>query len=162
MRARDAHHVMGRCKPLAWPHFDHIPHRGLKGDAAMNAVAAPKSHRVNLLEGMTLTAIFQGVPTFAGAVLLLKLVGSSQIVGQPGGVAIFVALATLIHAVAMPYLGPRFPKFFKNSYEPVFFDATLSFSEKIFRWRTQPTTSLQLVTIVMMLSLLAVATASMG
>ena len=47
----------------------------------MNAVAVPKSARLNLLEGMTLTAILQGIPAFAAAVLLLKLVGSSQIVG---------------------------------------------------------------------------------
>jgi hypothetical protein len=128
----------------------------------MNAITAPKSHRLNLLEGMMLTAIFQAVPTFAGAVLLLKLVGSSQIVGQPGGAAIFVATATLIYALVTPYLGPKFPRFFKNSYEPLFFDPTLSFSEKVFRWRTQPTTSLQLVTIVMMLSVLGVGVASVG
>lgn len=88
--------------------------------------------------------------------------GSPKACVRPTRVAIFVALATLLHAVAMPYLGPRFPKLFKNSYEPMFFDASLSFSEKIFRWRTQPTTSLQLVTIVMMLSLLAAKLASVG
>ena len=27
------------------------------------------------------------------------------------------------------YLGPRFPRFVKNGYEPLFFDPTLSFSE---------------------------------
>lgn len=128
----------------------------------MNALAAPKSRRMNLLEGMALTAIFQAVPTFAIAVLLLKLAGSSQVVGQPGGAAIFVTLASLMYALAMPYIGPRFPRFSRNSYEPLFFDATLSFSEKILRWRVQPTTSLQLVTLVMMLSLLAVAVASAG
>ena len=128
----------------------------------MNAIAAPKSHRLNRLEGMTLTAIFQAVPTFAGAVLLLKLVGSRQIVGQPGGAVIFVAVATLFYALTMPYLGPKFPKVFKNSYEPLFFDPTLSFIEKIFRWRMQPTTSLQLVTIVLMLAVLGVGVASLG
>lgn len=127
----------------------------------MNAIAASKSRRLNLLEGMTLTAIFQAVPSFAGAVLLLKLMGS-EIVGQPGGAAVFVVTTSLIHAVAIPYLGPRFPRFFKNSYEPLFFDANLSFSEKLFRWRTEPTTSLHLVTNVMLLSLLAVGVASLG
>ena len=112
----------------------------------MNAIAVSKSHRLNLIEGMTLSAIFQAVPTFAGVVLLLKLVGSNEIVGKPGGAAIFVVMTSLIHAVSIPYLGPRFPRFFKNSYEPLFFDATLSFSEKLFRWRTEPTTSLHLVT----------------
>lgn len=128
----------------------------------MNAIAEPKSRRLNLLEGMTLSAIFQAVPSFAGAVLLLKLVGSNEIVGKPGGAAIFVVVTALIHAVSIPYLAPKFPRFFRNSYEPLFFDATLSFSEKLFRWRTQPATSLQLVTNVMLLSLLAVGVVSLG
>jgi len=75
----------------------------------MNAIAAPKSHRLNLLEGLTLTAIFQAVPTFASAVLMLKLAGSREIVGQPGGAAIFVVLASLIFASITVYFGPRFP-----------------------------------------------------
>ncbi|MGB8398329.1 hypothetical protein, partial [Bradyrhizobium sp.] len=114
------------------------------------------------LEGMTLTAIFQGVSTFAAAVLLLKLVGSRQIVGDPGGAAIFVALAALFYAFAMPFLARRLPKLVAGSYEPLFFDASLSVSEKLFRWRTQPTASLRLVTTVMLLSLLAVAVVSVG
>ena len=126
----------------------------------MNAIAAPKSRRLNLLEGMTLTALFQAIPTFGAAVLLLQLVGS-QIVGQTGGAAIFVATATLIYALATPWLGPKFPRVFKSGYEPLFFDATLSFTEKLSRWRTQPATSLQLVTNVTLLSLLAVGVASL-
>ena len=75
--------------------------------------------------------------------------------------AIFVALASLFFALAMLFLAPRFPKFFKN-YEPHFFDASLSFGEKPAQWRAQPKTSLQLVTTVTMLSLLAVAVVSVG
>jgi hypothetical protein len=130
----------------------------IPGNAAMNAIAAPKSRRLNLLEGVTLTAIFHGVPTFAAAVLLLKLAGSSKIVGDPGGGAIVVALASVFYALILRYLGPKYPRVFGNGYEPLFFDATLPFAEKIFRWRTQ-TVSLQLVTIVQMLSLLAIAVA---
>lgn len=122
----------------------------------MNAVAVPKSRVFNLLEGMTLTAIFLALPMFAGAVPLLRLMGSSGIVGQSGA-AIFVAIGSMIYALVMPYLGPKFPRFFKNSYEPLFFDATLPFNEKILRWRTQPKTSRQLVTMMIMLSLLLVA-----
>ncbi len=127
----------------------------------MNAITAAKSRRLNLLEGMALTALFQAIPTFGAAVLLLKLVGSSQIVGQPGGAAIFVATATLIYALATRCLGLKFPRAFKSGYEPLFFDATLSFIEKLSRWRTQPATSLQLVSNVTLLSLLAVAVASL-
>ena len=87
--------------------------------------------------------------------------GSSHIVGQTGGAAIFVAAATLIYALATPWLGPKFPRWFKTGYEPLFFDATLSFTEKLSRWRTQPATSLQLVTNVTLLALLGVAVASL-
>jgi hypothetical protein len=57
-------------------------------------------------------------------------------------------------------LAPKFPRLFKNSYEPLFFDARLSFADKLAQWRAQPAVSLQLVTNVMMLSVLAVAPAS--
>ena len=59
-------------------------------------------------------------------------------------------------------LGPSFPAVFKTLYEPKFFDATLSLSDKITEWRTQPVASLQLVTIVLLLSVMAVVTASVG
>lgn len=128
----------------------------------MNAVAAPKSPAQNRLEGMALTAIFQAVPIFSAAVLLIKLAGSHSIVNDRGGAAIFVVLASLIQALVTPWLAPKFPKLFKATYEPLFFDADLSFAEKLARWRVQPVASLQLVTSVMMLSLLAIAVLSMG
>ena len=69
-------------------------------------------------------------------------------------------LASFFHALIVPWLAPKYPKFFKNSYEPLFFDAGLSFAEKVLRWRTQPMASLQLLTNVVMLALLAVAALS--
>jgi hypothetical protein len=128
----------------------------------MNAITAPKSSSQNRLEGFVLTALFQGFPTFAAAALMLKFVGSHEIVGQRYGAAIFVVLAALFYALLTPWLGRKFPGRFRHGYEPLFFDASLSFSEKIARWRTQPVTSLQLVTNVMLLSLLAVGVASVG
>jgi hypothetical protein len=97
----------------------------------MNVIAAPKSHCINQLEGMALTAIFQGFPTFAAAALLLKLVCSHEIVGERGGAAIFVALVTLFYELFTPYLARKFPKLCKNGPDPLFFDASLSFAEKI-------------------------------
>ena len=129
---------------------------------AMTAIAAAKSRALNLLEGVTLTAVCQGFPTFASAVMILKLAHSHQIVNDPGGAAIFVPLASLISALIACAFGPKFPRFFKNGYEPAFFDATLSFNDKIATWRKRPMTSVQLVTTVIMLSLLAVAVVSMG
>ena len=37
----------------------------------------------------------------------------------------------------LPWLARKFPRFVKNSYEALFFDASLSFSGKVLRWRTQ-------------------------
>ena len=124
--------------------------------------AARKSRLHNALEGFALTAILQSFPTFAAAALLLKLFGNHDLVGDPG-VAIFVAVASLVHAVIAVTLGPVIPVALSRLlYEPSFFDPSLSLADKITEWRTQPAASMQLVTIVLMLSVLAVVTASMG
>ena len=123
----------------------------------MNAIAAPKSSAQNRLEGFALTFLFQDFPTFAGAALLLKLAHHEI----ASGVVVFVAMASIFHGLLTPWLAPKFPKFLEHSYEPLFFDASLSFIEKIEKWRAQPTTSLQLVTNVLLLSLLAVGVMSM-
>jgi hypothetical protein len=125
----------------------------------MNALAAPKSPQQNRLEGFALTAIFQGFPTYASAALMLKLMGAHEIVGERWGAAIFVALATFFHGLFMPWLASTFPRF-SSAYAPSFFDETLSFAEKIGQWRTQPTVSVQLVSSLLLLSLLAVGVAS--
>ena len=124
----------------------------------MNAIAAPKSSTQNRLEGLALTFLLQGFPTFAGAALLLKLAHHDI----AGGGVVFVATASIFHGLLTPWLAPKFPKFFRHGYEPLFFNAGLSFIEKIEKWRAQPTTSLQLLTNVMLLSLLAVGVMSMG
>ncbi|QAU49146.1 hypothetical protein [Bradyrhizobium guangzhouense] len=123
--------------------------------------AARKSRPRNALEGFALTAILQSFPTFATAALLLKLCGNHDLVGDPG-VAIFVAFATLVHAIVAVTLGPSVPALFKTLYEPAFFDGSLSLSDKITEWRTHPIASLQLVAIVLLLSVMAVVTASVG
>ena len=128
----------------------------------MAAVArVRKSSMHNALEGLALTATLQSFPTFAAAAFLLKLVGNHDLVGDPG-VAIFVAIASFAHAMFAVSFGPSFPAFFKTVYEPKFFEAHLSLSDKITAWRTQPVASLQLVTIVLLLSVMAVVTASVG
>jgi hypothetical protein len=124
--------------------------------------AARKSRLHNALEGFALTAILQSFPTFAAAALLLKLFGNHDLVGDPG-VAIFVACASLIHAVIAVTLGPVIPAALSRLlYEPSLFDPNLSLADKITEWRTQPAASMQLVAIVLMLSVLAVVTASVG
>ena len=123
----------------------------------MNAIAAPKSSTQNRLEGFALTAILQGFPSFAAAALLLKLARHDI----AGGVVLFVVLTSVLHGLFTPWLAPKFPKFFRHGYEPLFFNAGLSFAEKIAKWRERPTTSVQLVTSELMLALLAVAVVSM-
>jgi hypothetical protein len=126
----------------------------------MITIAAAKSPQQNRLEGFALTAMLQGFPTYATASLVLKLMGAHEIVGERWGAALFVALASIFHAMFVPWVGPKFPKLFKQSYEPLFYDLNLSFSEKIAQWRAQPMVSVQLVASMLMLSLLAVGVAS--
>lgn len=128
----------------------------------MAAIATARKSRLhNAIEGLALTTVLQSFPTFAAAAFLLKLVGNHDLVGDPG-VAIFVAIASLAHAMLAVMLGPSFPAVFKTVYEPKFFEAHLSLFDKITAWRTQPVASLQLVTIVLLLSVMAVVTTSVG
>jgi hypothetical protein len=127
----------------------------------MTAISDTKSPGQNRLEGFALSALLIGFPTFAVAVLVIKLMGAHEIVGSPGGAAIFVVLASLAHALLGPAIARLFPKHARNAYEPLFYDARLSIAEKIAQWRTQPTTSVQLVSNVLLLSLLAVGVVSM-
>ena len=85
----------------------------------MNAIAAPKSSVQNRLEGFALTAILQGFPTFAAATLLLKL-ARHEIAGGP---VLLVVLASVLHGLFTPWLAPKFPRFFRHGYEPLFFNA---------------------------------------
>jgi hypothetical protein len=128
----------------------------------MNTIAAPKLYGLNQLEGLTLTVILLAFPIFASAALMIKLGTISHIVAPSGNAAHIVPMASVFYTLIVRYLGPRFPKRFKNAYEPLFFDATLPFAEKIQRWRMQPTTSLQLMTWMLLLSLLAVGVVSLG
>ena len=123
----------------------------------MNAIVVPKSRSQNRLEGFALTAILQGFPSFAAAALLLKLARHDI----AGGVVLFVVLTSVLHGLFTPWLAPKFPRFFRHGYEPLFFNASLSFAGKIAKWRERPTTSVQLVTSELMLALLAVAVVSM-
>ena len=126
----------------------------------MTAITEAKTPSQNRLEGFALTALFQGLPTYATALLAIKVMGAREIVGSPEGPVIFVVLASLLHGILVPWLAPKFPKRFGQGHEPLFFDCTLSFSEKIARWRVQPAASLRLVTTVIMMSVLAVGAVS--
>jgi hypothetical protein len=128
----------------------------------MTTVTLSKSRVLNTLEGIALTAILQAFPTFASAVMILKLAHEHRLTSDPSRAMVFVPLASLISALLAWTFGPKFPRVFKTAYEPAFFDATLAFSEKVARWRARPETSLQLVTSVIMMSLLAVAVASLA
>ncbi len=125
----------------------------------MNAMTVSKSAMLNRLEGFALTAVLQALPTYAGAGMLLKLFGSNA-VSHVGGVAMFVVLTSIFHALITPWLAPKYPRFFRYSYEPLFFDATLPVAEKIGQWRAQPVASMQMLSNMLMLSVLGVAVLS--
>jgi hypothetical protein len=128
----------------------------------MDTITAPKLSVLNQLEGFALTVILQAFPIFASAALMIKLMTISHFIAPSGNPAHIVPMASVFYALFMRLLGPRFPKRFKNGYEPLFFDATLPFAEKIRRWRAQPATSLQLLTWTLLMSLLAVGVTSLG
>ena len=100
----------------------------------MNATGISKSSRFNRLEGIALSAALQGFPTFAAAVMLVKLFGSNTIIGTPVGTVFFVLVTSILSGLVSAWLGPKYPKLFHASYEPLFFDASLSFKQKIAAW----------------------------
>jgi hypothetical protein len=123
----------------------------------MTAVAAPKSRFLNWLEGTALIAVLQGIPFAANCSMMLLLFGD-RLVSSGRGLAIFVLLATLAHALLTPLMsGPRGWKIFEKSYEPVFFDDSLSLADKIATWRVQPRSARQLMRTVILMSLLVIA-----
>ncbi len=126
----------------------------------MTAISETKSPAQNRLEGFALSAVLLGFPTYAAALLVIKLMGAHEIVGSPGGPAIFIVLASIAHALLSPPLARRFPSVVKYGYEPLFYDARLWVAEKIAQWRVQPAASVQLVSSVLLLSLLAVGVVS--
>jgi hypothetical protein len=117
----------------------------------MPFITASKSGPLNWLEGFALTAILQGFPIFAAASLMVKLLGNHH----GGNPMLTITMATTFYSFLSIWAGSTFPEFAKNAYEPLFFDASLSFSDKIARWRAKPATSMQLVASVLLLSLLA-------
>ncbi|UFZ03610.1 hypothetical protein LQG66_31055 [Bradyrhizobium ontarionense] len=121
--------------------------------------SAPKSPFVNLVEGMALTALFQAIPTYAAAALILKVAHSTAL--RPGIVG-FVGIATVLHVLLVTSVGPRYPHFARQAYAAEFYDATLGLADKVLRWRMQPLASLQLLGSTVMLSLLSIAALATG
>ena len=126
----------------------------------MTALAAPKLAGRNRLECFALYALLQGIPFYSGVALMMMLINASEFADQRYGAAIFIAMASTFHALLSPWLGPKFPYFFRHSYEPLFANSALSFSEKVSGWLAQPKTALQLLTNLLLLSVLAVGAAS--
>jgi hypothetical protein len=126
----------------------------------MTALAAPKPTSRNRIECLALYALLQGVPFYSGVALMMMLINASEFADQRYGAAIFIAMASTFHALLTPWLGPKFPRFFRHYYEPLFADPTLSFSEKVSGWLAQPKIALQLLTNLLMLSVLGVGVAS--
>ncbi|KYG23873.1 hypothetical protein SE92_29530 [Bradyrhizobium sp. AT1] len=128
----------------------------------MSALAAPKLTSRQQLECLALYGVLQGVPIYSGVALAIKLINAAEFVGEPFGAVTFVAMMSIFHALLTSGLGAKFPHFFRHSYEPLFADTTLSFSERVTRWLAQPNTALQLLSQALLLSALAIGVASIG
>ncbi|RXT35448.1 hypothetical protein [Bradyrhizobium betae] len=126
----------------------------------MTALAAPKLTAQNRLECFLLHALFQGVPLYSSVVLMIKLVAASEIVGERYGATIFIVLAASFHGMLTRWLAPRFPRFFRHNNAPMFGDATLSFTEKVSRWLAEPKTAVELLSNVLLMSVLVIGVAS--
>ncbi|PIT04357.1 hypothetical protein TSA1_29065 [Bradyrhizobium nitroreducens] len=122
----------------------------------MTTLAAPKLTGRKWLECFALYFVLQGVPIYSGVALAIKLIDAAEFVGEPFGAAIFVAMMATFHALLTSGLGARFPHFFRHSFQPLFADTTLSFSERVTRWLAQPNTALQLLSQALLLSALAI------
>jgi hypothetical protein len=128
----------------------------------MDAGTTAKSGRINRLEGTALTAL-EILPTMTGGALLLRLgshFGGSHLYNYEA--VNMVVGGSLGYALLMPWLARNFPSPFQATYQPLFFDASLSFSDKVTRSLTQPSTSWRLLTNALMLSVLAVAVLSVA
>jgi hypothetical protein len=133
-----------------------------RGRIAMDTITLSKSRAGNALEGLALSVICQAFPTFVSAAMMLQLAFEAHFIGDPIRPTVFVPLASLFSALLARWLGPKYPDRFKHAYEPAFFDAKLSFADKLATWRERPATSVQLVSNVTMLSVLAAALLSLG
>jgi hypothetical protein len=127
----------------------------------MTVPATPKPTNRDHLECFALYALLQGVPFYSAVALTMKLINASEFIGEPFGAANFIAMASTLHALATPWLGPKFPHFFRHCFEPLFADPALSLSEKVTRWLAQPNTPLKLLSNLLLLSALAVGVAGM-
>lgn len=114
------------------------------------------------LFGTVLIAIVFGLPTFVGAALLLKLFHSSAIVTDSQGIVGFVVSTSLLTGLMAGWLGSRYPKLFVGSYEPAFFDGSLSLSEKMSRWLAQPLCQRRVLTSMLMVSMLSLMVMAQG
>ena len=114
------------------------------------------------LVGILLIAIVFGLPTFVGAALLLKLFHSSAIVADSQGIVGFVVSTSLLTGLMAGWLGPRYPRLFVGSYEPAFFDGSLSLSEKMSRWLAQPLCQRRVLTSMLMVSMLSLMVMAQG
>ena len=122
----------------------------------MDTVTAVKSDVANRIEGIILTAL-QAVPPFAASVLSLKLLGFKQV----GSAWLFVGVTSLTLALFTAWLGPKYPKRFKN-YEPAFFDASLWLEQKIRRRLANAAAMSDLLQVQFILAGLAIVAASVA
>lgn len=116
------------------------------------------SHRwPRRLTGLALHALMWSLPTATGALMLLKLVGASPIVADPGGPVVFAVGVVLISAALDALLSRKFPRLFPLGLAAICFDDTLSSAEKLQRLQQDKRVWQSLVSQIGFLSVLAIA-----
>ena len=128
----------------------------------MTTAATGKTTLASFVLGVLLVGTLFGLPTFVGAALLLKLFHSSAIVAGSQGIVGFVVTTSLLTGLVAGWLGPRYPKLFVGSYEPAFFDASLSLRDKIARWLAEPRCQKRVLTSMLMVSMLSLMVMAQG
>jgi hypothetical protein len=122
----------------------------------MNAIAAPKSQITNAIEAFLLVAVTQGLPVFGAAALAIRLL-SGRLIGAVHQDPLTPVLGMLFYALLLVVFAPRFPHRFERLHLQPFFDPTLSLARKFISWRDHPQTARVAVTMLLILSVLAIA-----
>jgi hypothetical protein len=122
----------------------------------MDAIISAKRRWSNRLEGVALTATLLALPIMTSLALIGRLAGDLIFGIRHDNVILMLITTSLSLGLTAPLLAST------TLYEPLFYDASLSLSDKFARWLTQPSTSPRLLTMLLMLLVLAVAVLSVG
>ncbi len=128
----------------------------------MSTTTALKSDRHNRLEGLALSAVFKSFPLFAMVGFLLKHRSGIPFFGLPGVGLILAVAASAVYPLLQQVLERKFPRAFRGSCEPSFYDASLSVPQKLMGWFKNPKALREIAANVIAIWLVAVIVVKLG